>query len=190
VRRKVKDITTWQETWQVYGVAGELLAEYDAQNAAPSSPQKDDSFSDAVDRNTLAYPTSITDPDNHSSISKYNYNFGAVTRTEGPPRSEQTTGAIKNFTYDSSTRLQKAAIEFNGTADYSYTRYEYPDSQNRVDSYSTIEAAQGEAHSFQITDGHGRVIATASDLPSSFGGFSGQLILYDAMGRAINIKPD
>ena len=48
-----------------------------------------------------------------------------------------------------------------------------------------FKTAQGEAHSFKITDGHGRVIATASDHPGSTGGFSGQLILYDAMGRTI-----
>jgi YD repeat-containing protein len=42
-----------------------------------------DSFSDGQnDRNTYAYPTTMTDPDQFSSTVQYNYYFGAVTQTK------------------------------------------------------------------------------------------------------------
>jgi YD repeat-containing protein len=145
-----------------------------------------DSFSDGNNgRNTLAYPTTITDADGFASTSQYNFDFGAVTRTQSPPPQGQSVGAIKNFTYDSVARLQKVAIEFGGNTDYSHTSFDYPASQTRVDTYTTIQEGLGEAHSFQISDGVGRVIATAADHPGSIGGFSGQLMLYDIMGRGI-----
>ena len=105
-----------------------------------------DSFSDGNNsRNTLAYPTLVTDPDGFSSVSQYNFDFGAVTRTQGPPPAGQSVGAIKNITYDSLARLQKVAIEFNGNADYSHTRFEYPANQNRVDTYATIQDGAGRS---------------------------------------------
>ena len=42
-----------------------------------------------------------------------------------------------------------------------------------------------EAHSLQVFDGAGRVIAKASNHPGSTGGFSAQLVHYDTMGRSI-----
>src|SRR5437763_5069809 len=38
--RRIKRIVNGTETWQVYGLGGELIAEY-AANAAPSNPQKE-----------------------------------------------------------------------------------------------------------------------------------------------------
>jgi YD repeat-containing protein len=40
-----------------------------------------DSFSDGITRNTFAYPTTVTDADGFSSLSKYHYDLGAVTYT-------------------------------------------------------------------------------------------------------------
>jgi len=40
-----------------------------------------------------------------------------------------------------------------------------------------------EAYSLQVFDGAGRVIAGARNHPGSSGGYSGQLIVYDNMGR-------
>jgi RHS repeat-associated protein len=39
--RRIKRIANGTETWQVYGIGGELLAEYDAANASASNPQKE-----------------------------------------------------------------------------------------------------------------------------------------------------
>src|SRR5262249_44368554 len=43
-----------------------------------------DSFSDSVNRNTFAYPTTLIDADGFSSTAQYNYDFGATTRTQSP----------------------------------------------------------------------------------------------------------
>jgi hypothetical protein len=53
-----------------------------------------DAFSDAVNRNTFAYPTSTTDAENYSSSTQYNYDFGGVTRVQDPK------GAVQTITYD------------------------------------------------------------------------------------------
>src|SRR5215212_647168 len=53
-----------------------------------------DSFSDAVNRNTFAFPTRLTDGAGFNSYVQYNYDFGAVTRREDPK------GAVHTITYD------------------------------------------------------------------------------------------
>ena len=142
-----------------------------------------DSFSDNTNRNTFAYATSITDHDNFTSTSQYNYYFGGITRAQTPPPAGHTEGPIKNFIYDSKTRLEKVAIEINGNADYSHMRFAYSDSQNRIDTFTTIEAGKGEAQAYKIYDGHGRVIANVTAI--SAGVFTGQLTLFDKLGRPI-----
>lgn len=42
-----------------------------------------DSFSDNVNRNTFAYPTTSTDADGFSSYLQYNYDFGGAIRSRG-----------------------------------------------------------------------------------------------------------
>jgi YD repeat-containing protein len=61
-----------------------------------------DSFSDGVNRNTFAYPTLVTDPDDFTANSKYNYISGTVWRTQGPLANVTTNqpGAIQQITYD------------------------------------------------------------------------------------------
>ncbi len=143
-----------------------------------------DQFSDNVNRNTFAYATSITDADNFTSTSKYNFNFGLITRLQTPPPAGQTAGPIKNFTYDAKARVDQVTLEISGNTDYSHMRFVYPDSQNRVDTYTTIEAGKGEAQAFKILDGHGRMIANASATGTA-GVFSGQLTLFDKLGQVI-----
>src|SRR5439155_22257528 len=70
---------------------------------------------------TFAYPTTLTDADGHSSYLRYNYDFGATTRTQGPPPAGQTQGLIQTMTYDSAGRLDRATVVNNGA----YTRYYY-----------------------------------------------------------------
>ncbi len=140
----------------------------------------------ALDIPTLAYPTKVTDADGFSSSMRYNYSFGGATwkRTPLPNVTNVTdseAGPVQTIEYDSLGRTKKVKSLFNNA----YTRYEYPPSQNRVDTYATIQDNAGEAHSFKITDGNGRVIASAADHPGSTGAFSGQLIYYDLMGRTV-----
>jgi len=141
-----------------------------------------DSFSDGNNtRNTLAYPTMVTDPDGYSSTTKYHFDFAAVTyiRTPQPNVTTNTPGPEQTFTFDVIGRLQQKTNVVNGA----YARYEYSTSNNRVDTYMTIQDGLGESHSFQVNDGAGRAIATAADHPGSTGGFSGKRTIYDVMGR-------
>ncbi|MEA2204181.1 MAG: hypothetical protein QOE77_957 [Blastocatellia bacterium] len=132
---------------------------------------------------TLAYPTLVTDAGGYSSSTRYSYDFGAATWTQTPqPNTTQNLpGPEQKITFDSIGRLSRIT---NLTND-AYERYEYSTSQTRVDKYVTIQEGLGEAHSFSLTDGLGRVLAIASQQPGSVGGFSGQLTVYDGMGRAI-----
>lgn len=139
-----------------------------------------DSFSDGNNtRNTFAYLTTVTDADTFSSTSQYNFDFGAVTRTQGPPPAGQSQGPIQTFAYDSVARLERITI---GTTN-AFTRYVY--GPNYVQSFSSVNTVADEAYSCQFFDGAGRTRAQAADHPGSSGGYIGQVTIYDAMGRAV-----
>ena len=144
-----------------------------------SSVTYGDSFSDNVDRNTFAYPTTITNADDFSSTVQYNFNFGATTRTQGPPPAGQPQGAIQTITYDSIGRLERTTTVNNGA----YTRYVY--GPNFVQSFSTVNNVADEAYNIQVVDGVGRVIGSAGNHPGSSGGYRAQMTTYDLMGRVI-----
>src|ERR1044072_7174843 len=144
----------------------------------------DDSFADSINRNTFAYPTKIKDPDwnastapNNYSTTQYNFDFGAVTRTQGPKPAGQSQGAIEIATYDGAARLQQVTTQNNGA----YTRYEY--GPNYVQSFSTVNAIADEAYAMQVLDGADRVIGVVSNHPASTGGYSLVNKNYDSMGR-------
>jgi YD repeat-containing protein len=80
-------------------------------------------------------------------------------------------------------RPERVKTEFNGNADYSYTRWTYPSTNTKVSQYTTITDGAGEAFSFTQTDGLGRVTKTATEHPGSAGGFSTVATEYDALGR-------
>ncbi|HYJ86711.1 MAG TPA: S8 family serine peptidase [Pyrinomonadaceae bacterium] len=134
-----------------------------------------DSFSDGVNRATFAYATSTTDGGGFSSTAQYNYDFGAVTRTQDPK------GAVQTITYDSAARTSRVTSTFNSA----YTRWVYPTAMNYVQQFSTIQGGAGEAYSAQFLDGWGKVRASVSDNPGSAGGFSATHVMYDAMGRVV-----
>ena len=164
-----------------FNTAGATLSSKDALNHEVTISYAD-SFSDGNNtRNTLAYATLISDPDGYSSKSKYNFDFGATTsmQTPQPNTTANILGPEQSFTFDAIGRLQQKTNLVSGA----YTRFEYPLNQIRVDTYETLKDALSEAHSYRITDGAGRVIATATDHPGSVGGFSGQKTFYDVMGR-------
>src|SRR5207249_6338104 len=62
-----------------YDAAGSLLSASDPLGHT-NSLSYTDSFSDGINHNTFAYPTSVTDADSFSSYLQYNYDFGAKTR--------------------------------------------------------------------------------------------------------------
>jgi YD repeat-containing protein len=142
-----------------------------------------DSFSDAVNRNTFAYPTTLTDEDSHDSYIKYNFDFGAVTRTEAPVPDGQTRGLIQTMSYySSSAQLEKVTTVNNGA----YQRFWYgPDS---VASFKTINNAADEAYSNKVYDGLGRLIGAATNFPGSTGGYKARMTIYDQMGRTSKVS--
>jgi YD repeat-containing protein len=165
-----------------YNTAGSVVRSIDASDHSTGI-----SYSNAGDEKvvggstTFAYPTSVTDADNNSSSFRYDYDFGAITWKQTPSPNAAAPGPEQTITYDSFGRVQQVTNLVNGA----HTRFGYSE-HTRVDTYTTIRDTQTEAHSFQITDGHGRVIATASShRETTGGGLSGQLFLYDVIGRVI-----
>jgi YD repeat-containing protein len=137
-----------------------------------------DSFSDGQnDRNTYAYPTTMTDPDQFSSTIQYNYDHGAVTRTQNPK------GAAVTRTYDEAGRIGRITQIVNGA----YTRYVYRPDQREVETYTTVNelSPANEFRSVTVFDGRDRVRATASDHPTSAGQYKAQYNVYDVMGRLV-----
>jgi RHS repeat-associated protein len=132
-----------------------------------------DSFSDGVNRNTFAYPTTATDAENYSATVQYNYDFGAITRTQDPK------GAVTTFLYDGVGRRQRITDQFTG----SYTRWEYATANTFIAAFHTIQAGQGEMFEGTAFDGMGRYRATQTDLPGSVGGYATTITSYDVMGR-------
>ncbi len=135
-----------------------------------------DSFSDQQnDRNTYAYPTTVTvtDPDQFSSTIQYNYDFGAVTRTRDPKLAEVTR------TYDAAGRIGQMTNMVNGA----YTRYVYAPDQTYVQSFTTINDLSAEFYSIMVFDGDGRMRGMATEHPGSVGGYKAQIFEYDVMGR-------
>jgi YD repeat-containing protein len=189
-RYDVTNISQFTTTSTKYNTAGSVVSSKDASAVNHEvTVSYADSFSDGITtHNTLAYPTKLTDPDGYYSISTYNFDFGSLTYQQTPPPNftgapptAQPAGPEQTFEYYDDGRLKKQKSLVNNA----YTRFEYPTSSNRVDTYTTIQDGLGEAHSFKITDGAGRIITTATDNPGSVGLFSGQRIVYDVMGRVI-----
>lgn len=137
-----------------------------------------DSFSDGVNtRGTFAYPTTLTDAEGFSSTVRYNFDFGARMRFEGPPPEGQPNGLIQTFAYDAAARIERVTTENNGA----FTRYVY--GTYYVQQYSAVNAATDESYSIQTFDGAGRVVGEAANHPGSAGGYRASLMQYDLMGR-------
>src|SRR5689334_24131385 len=155
-----------------YNTAGSVVSTKDALDDETRISYSD-SFSDGVARTTLAYPTTVTDPDNYYSTTKYNFDFGSLTYGQAPPPNATAqpspaptpVGPAQTFTYDDLGRLERTTSLVNNA----YTRYQYPSNNTRVETFSTLVENKGEAYSFKILDGFGREIASASDHPATTG---------------------
>jgi len=147
-----------------------------------SSVTYGDSFSDNVNRNTFAYPTTITNADNFSSYVQYNFDFGATTRTQSPAPANQSQGAIQTMTYNSLGQLERITTANNSA----YKQFWY--GANYTASYATVNNVADEAFAAQVTDGLGRVIGVSSNHPGSAGGYRAVSTTYDQMGRAWKVS--
>ncbi len=141
-----------------------------------------DSFSDSVNRNTFAYPTTLTDADGFSSSVQYNFDFGAMTRTQTPTPAGQSQGAIQTMSYNNLGQLERITTTNNGA----YKRFWY--GADYTASFATVNNVQDEAYSAQIVDGLGRVIVSMSNHPGSTGGYSFVNTIYNQMGRAVKVS--
>jgi YD repeat-containing protein len=158
-----------------YNTSGSVIFTRDSLDHQ-ASYSYDDSFSDGQnDRNTYAYPTTMTDPDQFSSYVKYNYYFGAVTWARDPKL------AVMTRIYDAVGRIERITNAVNGA----YTRYVYEPDQRRVETFTTINDLNpaNEFRSVTFFDGHDRVKETRVDHPGSVGLYKAQLNVYDVMGR-------
>jgi YD repeat-containing protein len=137
-----------------------------------------DSFSDTFNRNTFAYPTTITDADGNNSYVQYWFETGVTTRTQSPAPAGQTQGAIQTMTYNNLGQLERITTTNNNA----YKRFWYgPD---YVASYATVNSVADELYSIDVVDGMGRVIGVAGNHPGSYGGYRLVVTVYDQMGRA------
>jgi len=140
-----------------------------------------DSFSDGLNRNTFAYPTTMTDADGFQKLAKYNFDFGAVTWTQTPSPNAGHSGPITSFAYDGAARIQEISNNIN----FSQVRWVYSTDSSWISTFTTIVNGLGESFSGQVLDGAGTVRATIGDHPGSTGLYSGQNFVYDNMGRVV-----
>jgi len=177
----VPDFSVFTVSGSKYNTAGAVVSQTD-----PLSHQTTvnyaDSFSDNNNsRNTLAYPTSITDPDLYSSTVTYNFDFGAATRKQTPqPNTIQNIpGPVQTMAYDAAGRIERVTATTNNA----YQRYVY--GPNYVQSFTTVNNVTDEAYSITVFDGLGRTFLSGRNHPGSSGTYAGQHTIYDSMGRAI-----
>ncbi|MFN2406644.1 MAG: S8 family serine peptidase [Pyrinomonadaceae bacterium] len=169
-----KKVTTYTN----YNTTGSPISTTDAANHQASMVYTD-SFSDGVNRNTFAYPTTFTDGDGFQRKAKYNFDFGAVTWTQTPTPNVGHPAPEQWLVYDSAARLQLIQSSVN----FAHVRWVYPTTGNVVQTFTAIVNGLGETYSAQVFDGAGRVRATAADHPGSTGQYSGRYFIYNNMGR-------
>ena len=174
VRRYDVSNTNYVENKSAYNTAGSVIFTRDGLNNQTNLSYSD-AFSDSVNRNTFAYPTTVTDPGSNASTVTYNFDFSAITRTQDPK------GAAFTKEYDWAGRLTRQTNLTN----QAYTRYYYAPSHYYVQSWSTVNdlSAANEFYSITLFDGMNRTRATVEDHPGSAGGQRSVYNVYDTMGR-------
>jgi RHS repeat-associated protein len=143
-----------------------------------------DAFADGVNRNTFAYQTKITDPDGFNTTSQYNFDFGGVTQKQTPSPNSGQAAPYTTILYDSVGRITEAYNSVNGATQ----EWVYPLSHTYVQYYENIDQNYNVAYSWQVFDGAGRVRGIAGDHYGSVGGYRGQYITYDNMGRQSGVS--
>jgi RHS repeat-associated protein len=164
-----------------YDTNGSVIFTRDALNHQ-TTVSYTDLFSDNVNRNTFAYPTAITDADSYTSTAKYNYDFGAVTRTQDPK------GAVQRKEYDGAGRIEKVTTELGANANYGHTRFVYQSNNIYIQSFTKVSDSGTEAYNLQVLDGFGQVRATAGYHPGSAGGYLARIFRRDAMNRVVQVS--
>ena len=168
-----------------YNTAGAAVAQIDPLGRTVKIGYAD-AFNDNLNRNSFAYPTTLTDPANNSSTVKYRYDTGANVRANSPAPAGNPTGKQTTRLYDSIGRLSKETLVNTGA----YSRYEYPANQVQSKVFSTVidinnngADTADEVFAESWTDGAGRVRRSRTEHPNSTGGYAGSLVEYDILGQ-------
>ncbi len=168
-----------------YNTAGAAVAQIDPLGRTVKIGYAD-AFNDNLNRNSFAYPTTLTDPANNSSTVKYRYDIGANVWANSPAPAGNSTGKETTRLYDAIGRLSKETLVNTGA----YSRYEYPANQVQSKVYSTVidtnnngADAADEVFAESWTDGAGRVRRSRTEHPNSTGGYAGSLVEYDILGQ-------
>jgi YD repeat-containing protein len=139
------------------------------------------SYADSDGGTRLAYPTTVTDPKGFTSSSWYNYDMGAVVKTETPKpdvMTDQPGPEVVRF-YDAVGRALKVRRATGGA----YTRWEYGASGLFTKQVTKIDTNQPDTFVMSVTDGAGRVIGALSEHPGGGTGYAASRTEYDRMGR-------
>ena len=169
-----------------YDTAGSVVAQLDPLDHKVTISYAD-VFNDNENRNSFAYPTTVTDPAGNSSTVKYRYDIGANVRAQSPAPAGNATGKITERIFDSLGRLQKELITNTGA----YTRYEYPSNGIQQQVFTTIVDIVGigtidaadEVMTESWSDGAGRVLRSRTEHPGSIGGWAATITEFDILGR-------
>jgi YD repeat-containing protein len=132
-------------------------------------------YTDVNNAGGLAYPTTVTDPDNFSSTVEYNYDMGVATRAVDPK------GAAAKSFYDAAGRRLKVKSEVNG----SYTRWEYGAGGLYAKQFTTVDTGYAETFVMSVTDGAGRAVGVLRDHPGSTTGYAASRSEYDNAGQLV-----
>lgn len=145
-----------------------------------------DNWNSTGNPSTYAYPTIITDPANNSSTVKYRYDVGSNVWAQSPAPAGQSIGKTTERLFDTIGRLSRETIVNSGA----YTRYEYPTNGVQSKVFSTLvdidndgADADDEVLAESWSDGAGRTRMSRTEHPGSTGGWSGQIVEYDILGR-------
>jgi RHS repeat-associated protein len=156
-----------------YDTAGSVVWKEDAAGHRTNISYAD-SYSDLNNtRNTRAFPTQMTDPDNFSSTMQYNYDMGVATHEQDPK------GAAQAIVYDAVGRVERVTNQVNNA----YIRWAHDLNQGHTKTFATLVAGQGEAYTNTIRDGVGQVILVVSSHAGSTGTYRTTRTEYDKMGR-------
>ncbi len=166
-----------------YWTTGAVAFSRDQEHLHQTNISYSDAFSDSVNRNTFAYPTAVTDAENSSTTSQYDFDHGGVKRIT-TPAPNGGSAPYQSYLYDSAGRLERVTR----SVDNSFRRWVYPTDMLSVLTFASIldgtaPESSGEAYGVQVLDGAGRVRYMAAELPGSTGGYSSVHVVYDNVGR-------
>jgi YD repeat-containing protein len=169
-----------------YNIAGAPVEQIDMAGRAVQVGYAD-AFNDNQNRDTFAFPTTVTDSATKLSKIIYRFDIGENVWAKSPSNTSNPNDGKKTIReYDSVGRVSKETL-FNTGA---YTRYVYPANNIQIKAYSTVvdtnddgADASDEVLTEGWVDGAGRSLRSRTANPGSTGGWSATINEYDILGR-------